>query len=377
MGVKIRERPEGSGTWWVFIDHQGKRKAKKIGPDKSVAVEVARKLEARLVLGDFRIDGNSGQHFPLFKEYAQNWLNTYIKTARRQSTYERYRDALTKHVVPVLGKRPINEIRRGEIRNLLMALHAKGLSRSFIGIVYATISGPLAFALDEELIAANPIIGLTKRLNGKSDDNSTVGFLTAEEVALFLRISHESFREYFPFFLTAFRTGMRLGELLGLQWGDVDWNGKFIEVRRSYKIGRFGPTKTGKTRRVDASDQLLATLRELLVKRRGEALARGKGEIVPAIFHRNEQQLEQNFIRRIFKRILVKAGIREIRFHDIRHTYASLLLSNGESPVYVKEQLGHTSIQMTVDIYGHLIPGSNRQAVNRLDEKLPATYTQP
>ena len=95
------------------------------------------------------------------------------------------------------------------------------------------------------------------------------------------------------------------------------------------------------------------------------------------IFHRDGEPIEHNFIRRIFKRILTRAGIREIRFHDIRHTYASLLLSNGESLVYVKEQLGHYSIQMTVDIYGHLIPGSNRQAVNRLDTQQDTTYTQP
>ena len=73
-----------------------------------------------------------------------------------------------------------------------------------------------------------------------------------------------------------------------------------------------------------------------------------------------------------------QAGIREMRLHDIRHTYASLLLSRGESPVYVKEQLGHSSIQMTVDIYGHLIPSSNRGAVNQLDSPQPsATYPQP
>jgi integrase len=66
--------------------------------------------------------------------------------------------------------------------------------------------------------------------------------------------------------------------------------------------------------------------------------------------------MEQNYIRRIYKRVLTKAGIREMRLHDIRHTYASLLLSKGENPVYVKEQLGHSSIKITVDIYGHLIP---------------------
>ena len=88
--------------------------------------------------------------------------------------------------------------------------------------------------------------------------------------------------------------------------------------------------------------------------------------------------MEQNYIRRIFKRVLTKAGIREMRLHDIRHTYASLLLSKGESPVYVMEQLGHSSIKITVDIYGHLIPGSNRGAVNKLDSpQQSATYTQP
>ncbi|HSQ85753.1 MAG TPA: site-specific integrase, partial [Desulfobacterales bacterium] len=83
-------------------------------------------------------------------------------------------------------------------------------------------------------------------------------------------------------------------------------------------------------------------------------------------------------VRNVWKRLLKKAGIREMRLHDIRHTFASLLLSNGESPVYVKEQLGHSSIQITVDIYGHLIPSSNRGAVNQLDNpQLPATYAQP
>jgi integrase len=70
---------------------------------------------------------------------------------------------------------------------------------------------------------------------------------------------------------------------------------------------------------------------------------------------------------RIFYGLLTKARIRKVRFHDLRHTFASLLLQNGESPVYVKEQMGHSSIQVTVDLYGHLIPGGNKQAVDRLD----------
>jgi len=119
------------------------------------------------------------------------------------------------------------------------------------------------------------------------------------------------------------------------------------------------------------SDQLLGTLRNLLTQRKREALQQGLGESVSVVFHQNGHYMSQNTIRNIYGRILKKSGMRHMRPHDVRHTYASLLLSNGESPVYVKEQLGHSSIQMTVDIRGHLIPGSNRGAVNRLDTAQP------
>jgi integrase len=75
-----------------------------------------------------------------------------------------------------------------------------------------------------------------------------------------------------------------------------------------------------------------------------------------------------NLRHRVFYKVLAKAGLRRIRFHDLRHTFASLLIQNGESLTYVRDQLGHSSIQVTIDISGHLIPGANRQAVDRLDD---------
>ena len=104
----------------------------------------------------------------------------------------------------------------------------------------------------------------------------------------------------------------------------------------------------------------------------------GRAEVVETVFHRKGEPISQNSIRNVFKRVLRKAGLRNIRFHEIRHSFASLLLSNGESPVYVNEQMGHSSIKITVDVYGHLIPSSNREAVNRLDtHQEPAPYTHP
>jgi integrase len=122
---------------------------------------------------------------------------------------------------------------------------------------------------------------------------------------------------------------------------------------KSYKLGKTTATKTGKVRRWDMSDQLFETMKSLMARTKEEGLKMGLGESPEVIFHRNGRPMEQNYIRRQFKRILKKAGLREIRIHDIRHAYASLLLSDGVTPVYVKEQLGHSSIQMTVDIYGH------------------------
>jgi len=376
MGVTVKEKVKGSGEWWIFINHHGKRKSKKIGKDEKKALDVAEKIKAKLVLGEMDIDTKSDK-IPTFKEYSELWLNTYIKAIRRSSTYERYRDALKKHVYPTLGKKRITEIKRGEVRNLLLKLHGGGLSKSMISIIYATISGPLGYALDEEMIAANPVTGLTKRLHLKARDNQDVRYMTREESELFLTTCRKHYKDYYPLFLCALRTGMRLGEVLGLQWGDIDWNGQFIEVKRSYKRQVMGPTKTGRTRRVDMSNQLTETLRGLYRKRHEEAISNGTGKVVEAIFHHEGIPTAQNSVRYIFKRVLRSAKLRDMRIHDLRHTYASLLLSDGVSPVYVKEQLGHTSIQMTVDIYGHLIPGDNRDTVNRLDTHPDAPYTHP
>jgi integrase len=125
------------------------------------------------------------------------------------------------------------------------------------------------------------------------------------------------------------------------------------------------------------SNQLIEALKDFYLTRKKEALESGTGKVEEFIFHRNGKPIEQNSIRYPFKRILEKAGLREIRFHDIRHSFASLLFSDSASPVFVKEPMGHSSIQITVDIYGHLIPSSNRDMVNRLDTQSSATPPQP
>ena len=151
--------------------------------------------------------------------------------------------------------------------------------------------------------------------------------------------------------------------------------GRFLEVSRNFTHGRLTTPKSGESRRVDLSRELTATLEALQLDRQLEVAPHGTAS--PWVFCDGQgKPFHQNWVRLRFFRLLKGAGVRQVRFHDLRHTFASLLLQNGESPVYVKEQMGHCSIQVTVDCYGHLIPGGNKHAVDRLDfgvEERPVT----
>jgi integrase len=152
---------------------------------------------------------------------------------------------------------------------------------------------------------------------------------------------------------------MRAGELLALPWGDIDWHGGFILVQRNLVRGVLTSPKSHQRRRVDMSAQLAATLQALRRTRRARCLAKGD-EMPEWVFPSTVGTAsEERNVRHVFRRLLERAELRQVRIHDLRHTFASLLLQQGESIVYVKEQLGHASIQITADTYGHLIPGAN------------------
>ena len=146
---------------------------------------------------------------------------------------------------------------------------------------------------------------------------------------------------------------------------------RFILVQHNYVRREHTTTKSKKRRRVDLSRELRKVLIELRDKRLLEAFLKGKNDISDElVFPSPEGSIldPDNLYHRYFQPVLSKAGLRKIRLHDLRHTFGSLLIQNGASLVYVKEQMGHSSIQVTVDIYGHLIPGANVSFVDRLDE---------
>jgi integrase len=365
MGVQVKQ---WKGAWWLFIYQDRRRVVKRIGvgeQGKKAAKEAATKIQAKLALGEQGL--LSAPASVRLLEYSQTWLG-HIQQSRKKSTYQGYEDILTRDILPVLGGLDLRDITREKVKGLAFACLAKGQSSKTVQNVIRCLSSLLSSAVEDGLIQVNFALKPGKFLP-KVGKRQNINPFTREEVSAFLEATKRYAPPYHPFFLCAVRTGMRLGELLALQWNDIDFHGRFIVVQRNYTRGELATPKSGESRRVDMSRELTQTLKDLLTNRQLEA-AMEKAEISPWIFPSETGGLldPDNVRHRVFYRVLAVAGMRRIRFHDLRHTFASLLLQQGESPAYVKEQLGHSSIIVTVDQYGHLIPGGNRQAVDRLDE---------
>ena len=141
-------------------------------------------------------------------------------------------------------------------------------------------------------------------------------------------------------------------------------------VRHGFSIGKIETPKNGKSRRVDMSQQLTDTLLDLQLQRKVEKLRKGWEEIPEWVFisEAGKPLILNHWRKGVFDNALKKAKLRKIRIHDLRHSYASMLIQAGESLAYVRDQLGHHSIKVTVDIYGHLAPEGNKEAVDRLDD---------
>jgi len=364
MGVKVREYKPGA--WWLLIDHKGQRKAKKIGSKKS-AMEAAVKMETAIAANVLNLPSSDEPRKILFREYAAGWMEGHVRTNLKVSTQQAYRILLDKHILPTFKNKTLAEITRNEIKALCYKKADTGLAGRSVHYIARTMSAIFNQAIEDGIIAANPAARPGRYV--KIDDRrGKFGFLAPAEGRLFLETAKEHTPKFYPIFLTALRTGMRQGEILGLQWGDIDWNGKFIEIRRASWNRIVTTPKSGKSRRVDLSDQLAQALTEHRLALTKSALKKGRPMSDWVFPSRAGAPLEPNRVREAFFLALKHAKLRRIRFHDMRHTFASWLIANGESLVYVKEQLGHHSIQITVDTYGHLIPGANRKAVNALDD---------
>ncbi len=245
MGVKVRERPKGSGVWWVFIDHHEIRKAKRCG-SKETAQVTKQIVETNLLLGKPLFPGEKKAKIPTLKKHYEQFKKNYMETALKDATYDSYETSFRVHILPELGDLRLNEINLEKMQEFVAKLVKKPtynqkenddtptrtLSKDTIRLILAALNLVLGDALEKKLIPENPASSLGKLYRQAPKRHEEIEPLNEEESRLFLKTARRHSEDRFPLFLCALHTGMRSGELAGLQWPDVDWNKKFIQVKR-------------------------------------------------------------------------------------------------------------------------------------------------
>ena len=323
MAVKVRER---NGKWWVFIDHQGKRKAKCIGRSKRAAHQAADKIEAALTLGQLNLQEKRRP----FSAYFREWLDTYVKAHCKESTLDKYEKMFRLYLAPVFGDRDLGTITLDDVRKLVYGELAKGKRKNYVSSIIMPMGESLSHAVEDGLIATNPVRGAMRRVKADPNQEKKADPLTREELTHLLKTCLEYFPAHYPFVLLLARTGLRLGEAVVLMWEVLDFNGRFLEVQHTLYKGQL-TTPKGRRRRVDMSKQLTETLKTLSIERKKETLRRGWGEVPRWVFPNEVGSFIEpnNFRNRVWYALLAKAGLRRIRIHDLRHTFASLLIEQG------------------------------------------------
>ena len=324
--------------------------------------------------------------------YANRWLEQTASILKPR-THLRYTQLLKVHVLPAFGSLPVQQLHRGRIKDFLggkltelkparrpdqQIEERETFARNTVRNIHATLRTLLKAAVDDGMLLVNPAEKLGRQLRlvtSKATRQEEIKAMTRDERHAFLTAAAEEVPRYYPLFLTLAGTGMRLGEGLALQWGDLDILSRELRITRALSLGQIDTPKSGHGRTVDLSHTVAATLDGLQQARHEEAVNRKWASLPPWLFCTVEGTvLDEANVRKTMRRVLKKAGLPEhFTPHCLRHTYASLMLQQGESVAYVQRQLGHASIQLTVDTYGKWLPMGNKAAVDRLDQGLTVT----
>jgi integrase len=377
MGVKVRE---WKSAWWLFVDYQGQRKARRVGvgkDGKKSADLAAIKIRARLAEGgDLSVLDPAPAPVPTFKVYAEQWLSAVAGISCQGSTLAQYRHRLDTRLAPHLGALPLTAITRDRVKALIAHEFKSGrlrkgretiaprTVRAFVNTLVAILNS----AVEDGLIPSNPAARLGKVIRQDQTQVEEIEVFTPEELATLLDVAAREWPEYHPFLLLLARTGMRLGEAMALRWEDIEWRSRVILVRRTTRRGSTSVTKNGKARRVDMSPQLSAALQSWQTLQEAEAAVAGRDGsewVFPAL---RASRHAETTTRRVWRRILKRAQLRYRKLHTLRHTFASLLIQAGEAPTYVQAQLGHHSAAFTLTVYGHFVPRAHHRGVDRLDD---------
>lgn len=389
----VAKRGHGEGTIYRRKDGRWEAKTPLVyGPDgelKRLTRYFKTRKEAQEWLAQVQYERRAGTwvdpHKVTVGEWVIRWLEEHKKGSLRRKTWDGYMDMARNHIIPEIGHVPLMQLQTSDLQRLYNAKRESGrldgrggLSSRTIHMMHQVINGALKQALKERLVNHNPAEAVTLPPLRYRE----IRPLSAEDVARFLAAARGD--RLYAAFLLDLGTGLRRGELLALKWQDVDFGSGVITVRRSLGRERIegGPTKTAlvfrepkteKSRRtVAVPPEVLKELRNHRARQNEEKLLFGPAYQDNGLVFCTEdgRPLDPDNFGKRHARLLKKAGIPHTGLHNLRHTFATLLLRAGEHPKVVQDMLGHTRISTTLDIYSHTDPELMRRAADRLNEFL-------
>ena len=299
-------------------------------------------------------------------EWFDRWISEHVAPNRRQRTFERYRDIARKHIKPHIGHVQLTRLTPSDIKALETTWADQGMSANGVEYAHRILSAALKAAVKMELLYRNP----AQVVDPPRVVKPGVQPPTMATVNIVLEASETRGDALYAALRLIAYSGIRRGECLGLHWQHVDFVRQEITivsslVRSAEKGLILEPPKSKASRRViDLDDGTMEALRQHKVRQVEHRL------VLAQTYHDSDLVFPNEFGKVLnpmaFTRALNRAGRRvgaqPIKLHDLRHFHASVLLQNGQNPVLVSKRLGHSTVSMTLDIYGHLLPGWQREA---------------
>lgn len=306
------------------------------------------------------------------EQFLVAWLRS-LRDQVRPTTLERYEQQVRGHAIPALGKIPLRKLQPQHVADLYAGLR-DSLSPASIRHLHAVLHSALKQAVGWNLVARNPVTAV----RAPRHERREMRMLSIAETRALLEAVRGD--ELEALYVLALTSGLRQGELLALRWRDVDLDRGWIDVnatltRAGGSVRRSAPKTKAGLRAVKLTARGLAAMRAHRLRMAEQLLplrARPEGDVF--VFLEGGLPLNGSHLtERRWKPLLRAAGLREIRFHDLRHAFASLMLSQGVRVDLVSQMLGHSSPALTLSIYSHILPGDQESAVQRLDAVLGAS----
>jgi integrase len=304
------------------------------------------------------------------EQFLNQWLASH-KSSVRIRTYERYEQLVRIHLVPAIGHIQLQKLTAMHVNNLYIKLGDQ-LSSSTVNTLHMMLHKALEDAVKWGLLARN----VCDAVSAPRRAHYEIKPLTLEQAQLLLEAAKEDSLE--ALWVLALTTGMRRGEVLALKWQDINFEQSMLQVRRIFTRapGRRYIESEPKTEKSKRGIKLAAVSIETLKQHRIRQLE-AKLQAGPAWADNDlvfctalGTPLNPNYVLERFKKLLRKAGLPDMRFHDMRHSVATILLSMGTNPKVVQELLGHNRIQETMDTYSHVLPAIHGEAIKRLEDVL-------